>query len=105
MVKDFRQDPQDMRRQGDVDRAASAPAYEQAEGDPEWEAEFETMFGKAANPFRMYVRQYMADRRTGYTTIGDGRNAMGDSRYAAADAFETTDAEGAAAVRRTMPEA
>ncbi|WP_327100863.1 hypothetical protein OIE68_19940 [Nocardia vinacea] len=105
MVKDFMQDPQGMRRQGDVDRAASAPAYEQAKGDPEWEAEFENMFGKAANPFRMYVRQYLADRSIGYTTIGDGRNTMGDSRYAAADAFETTDAEGGAQVRRAMPEA
>lgn len=105
MGEKFAQDPQDMRKQGDADRAASAPAYEQAVGDPAWEAEFENMFGKAANPFRVYVGEYLTGRSSGYNAVGDGRIAMHDGRYAAADAFETMDTEGAAVVRRTNPEA
>ncbi|WP_280273148.1 hypothetical protein [Nocardia wallacei] len=105
MAEEFMQDPQDMRKQGDVDRAGSGPAYEQAAGDPVWEAEFENMFGKAANPFRMYVREYLLERSSGYNAVGDGRIAMRDGRYAAAETFEAADAEGAAAVRRAIPEA
>ncbi|MEV4130375.1 hypothetical protein [Nocardia sp. NPDC049707] len=105
MVEKFAQDPEELRRLGDANRAASAPAYARAEGDPEWEAEFESRYGKAANAYRVFASRYIIERGIGYTKVGDSRNATGDNSTAAANAFETTDSDGGAQVRRTIPEA
>lgn len=105
MVQEFAQDPDELRRLGDVNRADGAAAYARAEGDPEWEAEFEARYGKAANAYRVLAGQYIIERGIGYTKVGDDRNATGDGLTTAASAFETTDADGAAQVRRTIPEA
>ncbi|BDT95212.1 hypothetical protein IFM12275_51880 [Nocardia sputorum] len=104
MVEKFVQDPQELRRLGDANRAASAPAYARAEGDPEWEAQFEAQYGKAANAYRLFAVQYGVERGIGWTQVGDGRNATGDNSTTAGNTFEVTDIDGGAHVRRTNPE-
>jgi hypothetical protein len=53
----------------------------------------------------VFASQYIVERGIGYTKVGDDRNATGDNLTAAANAFETTDGDGGAQVRRTIPEA
>ncbi|WP_327100861.1 hypothetical protein OIE68_19930 [Nocardia vinacea] len=53
----------------------------------------------------MFASRYIIEREIGYSEVGDGRNATGDNSTVAANAFETTDGDGGAQVRRTIPEA
>ncbi|MFI9413307.1 hypothetical protein [Nocardia gamkensis] len=104
MVKEFAQDPHELRRLGDANRAASAPAYARAEGDADWEASFEAQYGKAANAYRLFAGQYIVERGVGWTTVGDGRNSTGDNSTTAGNTFEISDIDGGAQVRRTNPD-
>ncbi|MBF6414590.1 hypothetical protein [Nocardia cyriacigeorgica] len=94
-------DSPEMRKQANAERAAAQPAYARSAGDPDWEAEFEEMFGKAANVGRGKWMRRIHDRQVGYTGVGDDRNLTGDYSDVAAARFDDTDIDGAAAVRRT----
>ncbi|MET9025780.1 hypothetical protein ABZW96_09155 [Nocardia sp. NPDC004168] len=104
MVKEFAQDPHELRRLGNANRAASAPAYERADRDPDFAAgEIERIFGKAANAYKVFTQKYVTESSNGYTALGDGRYATGDHSTTAGDTFEISDIDGGAYVRRTNP--
>ncbi|MFQ6396931.1 hypothetical protein ACLMAJ_26160 [Nocardia sp. KC 131] len=103
VVMNFYQEPHELRKQGDLTRASSAPAYTKAEGDADWEGGFENSFGQASNAFKVFSDEYMTGRRTGFTTVGDGRVATGDNSNVSATAFEAHDIDSGGSVRRTIP--
>ncbi|NEW40179.1 hypothetical protein GV794_28610 [Nocardia cyriacigeorgica] len=93
----------EMRKQANAERAAAEPAYARSEGDPDWERDFEEMFGKAANRARGQWMRRIHDRKVNYTGIGDDRNTAGDYSDISAAKFDDTDIDGAGNVRRSGP--
>ncbi len=92
------------RKQANMERAAAEPAYAKAEGDPDWERDFEEMFGKAANQARGLWMQAINERRKNYTGVGDDRNLSGDYLDVTAVSIDGQDIDGGARVRRAGPE-
>ncbi|MGO4649277.1 hypothetical protein AB4305_30705 [Nocardia sp. 2YAB30] len=106
MVKDYKQDPQDWRSQGDA-RHGMAPIFrENAKNDPDYEPNFYKEKGYAAHAFlEILARPYRHARGIGWTSAADDSQSAGDISHATGAAIENTDIEGGASVRRTTPEA
>lgn len=92
--------PPETRKQANLERAAAEPAYAKAEGDPDWELNFEEMFGKAANQARGLWAYAISEREKNYTGVGDDRNLSGDYLDITATTVDDRDIDGAAQVRR-----
>lgn len=106
MAQEFIQDPDVQRRRGAANRAASDPAYSRAVGDPEWLANFDAVYGKAANAFKILdAQRHMKDRAVGYNKLGDDLVDNGGISDGAAVTIETMDIDGGTRVRRSYPEA
>jgi hypothetical protein len=105
-MDNFRQDPQDLRKQGGAHGAVVGSFLERAKNDPDYEANFHSDLGYAADAFLVKLgRRYLEARGTGWTSVADGHQDIDHTAHSAAGAFEGTDGDGGATVRRSTTEA
>jgi hypothetical protein len=106
MAKDFVQDPDAWRAQGNQDRAAGDVNYKRAVGDPEWEdvRVLEYQHGKWAHAFNTYALEHARLRPGGFNGAGDRRYGLGDGSTYTGSHFEGTDQAGGTGVRNSMPD-
>ena len=103
-MDNFSQDPQNLRRRGNAHGGVVGSFLERAQNDPDYEANFHSNLGYAADAFLVKLgRRYLQARGAGWTSVADGHQSMDETAHSAAGAIEGTDVEGGATVRRTAP--
>ncbi|MFE9327721.1 hypothetical protein ACIHDR_40045 [Nocardia sp. NPDC052278] len=104
-MDNLNQDPQNLRSRGSVHGGAVGSFLERAKNDPDYEANFHSNLGYAADAFLVKLgRRYLEARGAGWTSVADGHQYMDDTAHSAAGALEGADGEGGATVRGSAPE-
>ncbi|MGW4767782.1 hypothetical protein ACWEO2_07020 [Nocardia sp. NPDC004278] len=104
-MDNFSQDPQNLRSRGRAHGGVVGSFLERAKNDPDYEANFHSNLGYAADAFLVKLgRPFLEARSAGWTSVADGHQQVDDTAHSAASALEGADDEGGATVRRSAPE-
>ncbi|MFI7669642.1 hypothetical protein [Nocardia sp. NPDC049526] len=105
MGTELNQDPEDWRRQRDINNGMAPVYHERAKNDPDYLANFYLEKGYAAHAFLVrYAVPYLSARPDGWTSVADGCQSLSDESHTTAGGLEEADCAGSAWIRRTAPE-
>lgn len=95
-------DPAVLRQLASQHRQVAAETREWAQPPTEWLANFEPTYGKIANPVKEALERYYEARQRAGEALAREHDQTADSLIESAEAYERTDAEGAADIGRAL---
>jgi hypothetical protein len=91
--------PDDVRRQIQLERQTAAERLEQAKPPTPWLENFEDNYGKLARPVQKALVKYYKARKEAFNHLADQHESMADGLARFLEMMDQTDAEGASKIR------